>query len=107
MSFNIDLAYIRSVILKMIPPTAQVTRLEFEGSEIAVYVRNPEFLLEQGNVVPQIAKTIKKRIVIRTDPSIRKNPQEAKEYILSISPPEAGVEDIQFDHVLGDVVIKA
>ena len=107
MSFNIDLAYIRSVILKTIPPSAQVTRLEFEGSEIAVYVKNPEFLLEQSGILSQIAKTIKKRIVLRTDPSIRKKPQEVKEYILSIAPPEAEVEGIEFDHVLGEVVIRA
>jgi KH/beta-lactamase-domain protein len=107
MSFNIDLAYIRSVILKSIPPTAQVTRLEFEGSEIAVYVKNPEFLLNQGNIVPQIAKTVKKRIVIRTDPSIRKIPQETENFIKSIAPPEAEIESIQFDHVLGEVIVKA
>jgi hypothetical protein len=107
MSFNIDLTYIRSVILKSIPPSAQLTRLEFEGSEIAIYVKNPQFLLEQGNVVAQIAKLIKKRIVVRTDPSIRKPEKEVREYLRSIIPPEAGVEDIEFDHVLGEVVIIA
>ncbi|MEM1594472.1 MAG: beta-CASP ribonuclease aCPSF1 [Ignisphaera sp.] len=107
MSFNIDLSYIRSVIFKMMPPTAQLTRLEFEGPEIAVYVKNPQFLLEQGEIVSQIAKLIKKRIVIRTDPSIRKPQKDVIEYIKSIVPAEAGIESIELDDVLGEVVIKA
>lgn len=107
MSFNIDLSYIRSVIFKMMPPGAQLTRLEFEGPEIAVYVKNPQFLLEQGEIVSQIAKLIKKRIVIRTDPSIRKPQKEVIEYIRSVVPAEAGIESIELDDVLGEVVIKA
>lgn len=107
MSFNIDLSYIRSVIFKMMPPTAQLTRLEFEGPEIAVYVKNPQFLLEQGEIVSQIAKLIKKRIVIRTDPSIRKPQKDVIEYIKSVVPAEAGIESIELDDVLGEVVIKA
>lgn len=107
MSFNIDLSYIRSVIFKMMPPTAQLTRLEFEGPEIAVYVKNPQFLLEQGEIVSQIAKLIKKRIVIRTDPSIRKPQKDVIEYIKSVVPAEAGIESVELDDVLGEVVIKA
>uniref|UniRef100_A0A7C5YVB9 Transcription termination factor FttA n=1 Tax=Ignisphaera aggregans TaxID=334771 RepID=A0A7C5YVB9_9CREN len=107
MSFNIDLSYIRSVIFKMIPPSAQLTRLEFEGPEIAIYVRNPEFLLQQGEILSQIAKTIKKRIVIRTDPSVRKSVEEVKEYIKSLASSETGIESIEIDDVLGEVVIKA
>jgi hypothetical protein len=107
MSFNIDLSYIRSVIIKMMPPSAQLTRLEFEGPEIAVYVRNPQFLLEQGDIASQIAKLIKKRIVIRTDPSIRKPEREVREYLKNMLPQETDVENIEFDEVLGEVVIKA
>uniref|UniRef100_A0A7J3YTQ3 Transcription termination factor FttA n=1 Tax=Ignisphaera aggregans TaxID=334771 RepID=A0A7J3YTQ3_9CREN len=107
MSFNIDLSYIRSVIIKMMPPSAQLTRLEFEGPEIAVYIRNPQFLLEQGDIASQIAKLIKKRIVIRTDPSIRKPEREVREYLKNMLPQKADVENIEFDEVLGEVVIKA
>ncbi len=106
MSFNIDLNYIRSVIFKLIPPTAQLTRLEFEGPEIAIYVKNPAFLLEQTGIISQIAKTIKKRIVIRTDPSIRRRHEEVIEYIKNIAPLDTGIEGIEFDDVLGEVIIK-
>ncbi len=106
MSFRIDLAYIRETIFKMLPPDAGVTRLEFEGPEIAIYVSNPRFLVENTGIIGQIARTIKKRIVIRTDPSIRKDKKWTEEYIRKVVPEEAGLQDIQFDDVLGEVVIK-
>ncbi len=106
MSFKLDLAYIRETILRMLPYEARITRLEFEGPEIAIYVKDPRFLLEQAHIVSQIAKTIKKRIVIRTDPSIRKPKHEVVEFLRSIIPSEAGLEDIAFDDVLGEVIIK-
>ncbi len=106
MSFKIDLSYIRTTIFRLLPPDAQVTRLEFEGPEIAIYVKNPRFLLEHSGIVAQIAKSIKKRVVIRTDPSIRKPKHEVSEYIKNLIPPEAGLEDVEFDDVLGEVIIK-
>ena len=107
MSFKIDLSHIRTTIFKLLPPNAQVTRLEFEGPEIAIYVKNPGFLLEHSGIIAQIAKSIKKRVVIRTDPTIRRPKPEVSEYLKSIIPSEAGLEDIAFDEVLGEVIIKA
>jgi len=106
MSFGIDLAKIRGAIFKILPPNAQITRLEFEGPEIAIYVRNPQFLLEQSGIISLLAKTIKKRVVIRTDPSIRRLKDEVKEIVKNILPGDVGVEDILFDDVLGEVIIK-
>jgi len=106
MSFNIDIVHIRSTILSMIPPEAGVSRLEFEGPEIAIYVRNPQFLESNSGVLLQIAKAVKKRLVVRTDPSIRKDKKVAEQIIRSILHPEVGVDDIMFDDVLGEVVIK-
>ncbi len=106
MSFRIDLAYIRNTIFKLLPPEAGVTRLEFEGPEIAIYVSNPRFIAENSGIIGQIAKSIKKRIVIRTDPSVRKDKKYVEDYVRKIVPPEAGLVELQFDDVLGEVVIK-
>ncbi len=90
-----------------IPRDAQITRIEFEGPEIAVYVKNPSFISGNMDVVKKIAKEIKKRIVIKADSSIRKDEKEATEIIKNIVPQEAGVTDIKFDEDLGEVLIKA
>ncbi len=101
------LAFIRDTIFKYLPSNAVITRIEFEGPEIAVYVKNPEAVIEQSGLIRSIAKAIKKRIVIRTDPSIRKMREQVVEIIKSLVPPDAGITDIRFDEVLGEAVVKA
>lgn len=98
---------IREVILDRIPVEAQVSRVEFEGPEISIYVKRPDVMLENESITRQIAKTIKKRVVVRTDPSIRKPKDEASKIITEIAPPEAEITEIIFDDTLGEVVIKA
>jgi len=95
------------VIVRNFPAEAQITRIEFEGPEIAVYVRNPAVIVNNPEIVKKIVKELKKRIVIRTDPEVRKSQHETKEIIKSLVPPEAGIKDIQFDEVLGEVIVKA
>ncbi len=103
---NSRMAIIQSIFTG-IPRDAQITRIEFEGPEIAVYVKNPSFISGNMDAVKKIAKEIKKRIVIKADSSIRKDEKEAAEIIKNIVPPEAQIVDIKFDEDLGEVLIKA
>ncbi len=102
---------VRKIVLliasELAPKGVEVTRIEFEGPEIAVYIRNPMILTKYPDIARDIAKKLKKRIVIRTDPAVRKPPRETKEIIKQLVPPEAGITEISFDHVLGEVLIKA
>lgn len=98
---------IREVILGKVPVEAQVSRVEFEGPEISVYVKRPEVMLGNEAITRQIAKTIKKRVVVRTDPSIRKPKEVASKIIFEVTPSEAEITEIIFDDTLGEVVIKA
>jgi KH/beta-lactamase-domain protein len=96
-----------AIMEQLAPKYIQVSRIEFEGPEIAIYIKNPKVLAEHPEVAKEIAKKLKKRIVIRTDPSVRKSEKETIEVIKSLVPPEAGIREIKFDHVLGEVIIKA
>ncbi len=95
-------------IFKRIPPEAKLTRIEFEGPEIAVYVRNVKFIIENEDIVKTLARVLRKRIVIRVDESSRLPEREAVRKILQLVPSDAGIreESITFDKVLGEVVIK-
>ncbi len=95
------------IILQTMPPEARITRVEFEGPEIAIYTTNPSIFVENPSLIRDVAKKLKKRIVLRTDPSIRKSHEETKKLLLSLVPPEAGVKEIKFDDVLGEVIVKA
>ena len=100
---------IRKVVLENIPPEAEMRRIEFEGPYLVIYVRNPGFLRSEASAVKNIAKILKKRVIVKVDPQSRMKPQDARRRILELIPQDAGVEekDIEFDEILGEAVIKA
>jgi KH/beta-lactamase-domain protein len=94
-------------ILNNIPPQAEVTRIEYEGPALAVYTKKPEVLVEQSNIIADIVKMIRKRIVVRSDPSIRAKERETERLIKKIVSEEAEITNINFDPSLGEVIIEA
>ena len=100
-------AKIMSVILENMPKEAEVTRIEFEGPRLAIYVKNLNLLVEQSHLVTDIVNLIHKRIVIRSDPSIRKAEKKAEEIITKFMPTDAAITSINFDPSLGEVIIEA
>jgi KH/beta-lactamase-domain protein len=102
-----DKIEISQYILQHVPKEAEVTRIEYEGSTLAVYTKKPEILVDQSNVVANIVNVIRKRIVIRSDPSVRVPETEAERVTKEIVTPEAEVTDINFDPSLGEIIIEA
>ncbi|HUK27747.1 MAG TPA: beta-CASP ribonuclease aCPSF1 [Candidatus Acidoferrales bacterium] len=100
-------AKIRETIVTHMPKEAEITRIEFEGPRLAIYVKNVGLLLEQSYVVTEIVNLLHKRVVIRSDPSIRIRENEAERLIKGIVPAEAEITEINFDPSLGEVVIEA
>ena len=98
---------ISQYILEHVPKEAEVTRIEYEGSTLAVYTKRPEILVEQSSVIANIVNVIRKRIVIRSDPSVRVQEVEAEKIARDIVPAEAEVTDINFDPSLGEIIIDA
>jgi KH/beta-lactamase-domain protein len=89
------------------PKEAEVTRIEFEGPRLAIYVKNVTLLIEQSYIVTDIVNLLHKRIVIRSDPSIRVPEAGAEKIIRNLVPTEATITNITFDPSLGEVVIEA
>lgn len=96
-----------AIVLEKIPAEAEVSRIEFEGPQVAVYMKRPEVLVEQSQVVTQIVSLIRKRIVLRSDPSVRIDEREAERVIKEIIPAEAELTNIVFDPTIGEVIIEA
>jgi len=94
-------------ILENIPPQAEVTRIEYEGPALAVYTKKPEVLVEQSHIIAEIVKLIRKRIVVRSDPSIRAKERDTERIIKKIVSEEAEITNINFDPSLGEVIIEA
>lgn len=102
-----DKIEISQYILEHVPKEAEVTRIEYEGSTLAVYTKKPEILVEQSSVIVDIVNVIRKRIVIRSDPSVRLPENDAERIAREIISPEAEVTDINFDPSLGEIIIEA
>jgi len=98
---------IRQIILEHIPKEAEITRVEFEGPALAIYAKRPEVLVERENIITNIVNIIKKRIVLRSDPSVRLPEKETERIIFEIVPKEAEITNIMFDPPLGEVIIEA
>jgi KH/beta-lactamase-domain protein len=102
-----DQVEISQTILDHVPKEAEVTRIEFEGPTLAVYTKKPEILIEQSYVVAEIVNLIRKRIVVRSDPSVRLTEKETERLIQEIVSKEAEITGINFDPSLGEVIVEA
>ena len=96
-----------SAILNNIPAEAQITRIEYEGPRIALYTKNPAFLHKNSYVISEIVNTLKKRVVTRTEKSIRKPENEARQTLEKTLPVEAEVSNYFFDDALGEITVEA
>ncbi len=94
-------------ILLSIPPEAQITCAKFEGTNIALYTKNPEFSLTELSLhLSDLSKSIKKRFIIRTDPNIRLTEDETRSAITKILPKEISVSVIFCDEATGEVILE-
>jgi KH/beta-lactamase-domain protein len=102
-----DKVEISQTILEHVPKEAEVTRIEFEGPILAVYTKKPEVLIEQSHVVAEIVSIIRKRIVVRSDPSVRLSEKETEKMVQDIVGKEAEITGVNFDPSLGEVIVEA
>jgi len=106
-SCNEAQAKIREAILAHIPKEAEITRIEFEGPKLAIYTKKPEILIEQSYIVADIVNLIRKRIVVRSDPSVRASEAETEGFTRGVVPAEAEITNVLFDPIVGEVIIEA
>lgn len=86
---------------------SNIDRIELEGSEIIVYVKNKEIFLNQENFVKDIVSKIKRRVEIRVVKDLLIEEEKAKNKILELVPQEANVREIYFDKDSSIVYILA
>ena len=96
-----------ATILQSIPKEAKVTKIEYEGPRIALYTNAPRYLMENNELISNLVNIIKKRIVVRTDESIRKSEEEARKILAECIPKDADFQGVFFDTATGEVSIEA
>jgi uncharacterized protein len=96
---------IMATILQNLPEESGLTKIEYEGPRIALYSKNPRYLMQNTQLVSNIVNTIKKRIVIRIDESIRKSEEEANQILDEYVPKEIRILETFFDPALGEATV--
>ena len=98
---------IMATILQSIPKEANITKIEYEGPRIALYTKTPRYLMENNETISNLVNVIKKRIVVRTDESIRKPEDESRRILAECVPKEANLQGTIFDTATGEVSVEA
>jgi len=96
---------IMATILMHLPSDSGVTKIEYEGPYIGLYTRSPKFLLENQPLVSQLVSSIKKRIVIRTDPSIRSSEKSTRQILESVASSDVNLSEVFYDPALGEATV--
>ncbi|MDQ3872660.1 MAG: beta-CASP ribonuclease aCPSF1 [Thermoproteota archaeon] len=95
------------IVLKSIPSDSQITLVRFEGPNIALYTKNPKFALtDLTYYLSSLSKTLKKRFIIRTDPSVRLPEDQTRQVVTKLLPKDVQVSAIFCDDATGEVVLE-
>ena len=98
---------IAKTVLNSLPQESQVTMAKFEGPNIALYTKNPKFsLTELAFHLSTLSKNLKKRFVIRTDPSIRLSEDKTRSVVGNLLPKDVLVSAVFCDDALGEVILE-
>lgn len=107
MSVEDVLFELKRKVQSKLPPDINVTGLEFEGPELVIYTDDPKKLADDGEIIRNLAKELRKRVVVRPDLKVLADPEIAKIKIQEVVPKEAVLTDYYFDGETGEVQIEA
>ncbi len=92
---------------KELPEKAEVEDITLEGSEIVILTKNPDFFRKNSHFIKETVDKFKKRVEIRSHPSVLMDQEEAEEKIKEIVPEEADIKNIIFLTEMSRVIIEA
>ncbi|MAG15862.1 beta-CASP ribonuclease aCPSF1 [Candidatus Woesearchaeota archaeon] len=93
-------------ILKNLPEE-KISVAAFEGANIVLYTKDANFFLNNEGMIKKAVDEVRKRIELRSDPSITADQDKAEDIIKKLVPKEAKVANILFDQQRSQVVIEA
>jgi KH/beta-lactamase-domain protein len=94
-------------LVSLLPKEASITAARFEGPKIALYTKNPKFALTELTLhLSGLSKIMKKRFVIRTDPSIRISEDLTRSTVLKLVPKNVTLSAAFCDDATGEVILE-
>ncbi|MCX6778444.1 MAG: beta-CASP ribonuclease aCPSF1 [Candidatus Micrarchaeota archaeon] len=94
-------------VAEILPAECQLSKVEFEGPDVIIYLKNISAFYSDDNLIRKIAGVLKKRVLIRSDPASLMPAEEARKAVGEIVVPEAGVQSVTFVPDFCEVIIEA
>jgi KH/beta-lactamase-domain protein len=88
-------------------PGVSISDIRFEGCEIVLYTKDKDLFASDATEIKELVSKLKKRIILRPDPSICIDMEDASKVIKKLVPEEAGLKDIDYEPEFGTVTIEA
>jgi KH/beta-lactamase-domain protein len=107
MSFDGLVDQTREALREVLPEGVEVTDIELEGPHIVLYTKQLDSFLSGGDLLRQIAQRLRRRVLVRTDPSVLIDPKLAEQQIRALIPPEAEINQLFFEPETGEVTVEA
>lgn len=82
---------------------AAITKIEYEGTRLAIYTKNPQVFEDMDQIAKDLVSILKKRVIIRSDPSIRMPHEKLELEIKKILGEDCS---LFFDEDLGEVIVE-
>ncbi|MBP2029438.1 KH/beta-lactamase-domain protein [Methanohalophilus levihalophilus] len=101
------LEQLKKKIEKNLPQGVTISEVEFEGPQLVIYTEEPRKFADDGNIVRNLAKILRTRIVVRPDPKVLIPPEESIGLIKKTVPEESAITDFHFDPDVGEVIVEA
>ncbi len=98
---------LEQIVHEIMPSECGVTSVVPEGLTTAIYIKNIQSFYSNDQLIKQLAGALKKKVVVRVDPSALTGVEEAKRKIEELVPAEAGITNILFNPVFSEVYIEA
>ena len=98
---------LKQKIRAQLPKDITISDVDFEGPELVIYTEEPRKFADNGDIIKNLAKDLRKRLVVRPDPKVLAPPEEAIAAISKIVPQESGISNHYFDVDTGEVIIEA
>ena len=107
MSFDSLVNQTREALREVLPEGIEVTDIELEGPHIVLYTKQLDAFLSGGDLLRQVAQRLRRRVLVRTDPSVLMDTKEAEAAIRELIPREAEISALFFEPETGEVAIEA
>ncbi len=106
---KVEVKSILETVKSLVPSEAGLTKAEFEGPDVAIYVKNVAAMYGNENVIRGISASVKKKLIVRSDTVSLSDPEKATAKILEIVPQEAGInaETIRYVPEFNEVQLEA